>query len=143
MKKSNKRTYDKLKTRLYRAEDLFEESTGYGQKFETLTEVGEYVTKISRLDSSIRRVGYIGIKLAHGNAVDHWADFEENLIYLLSDQMTEQIVLHEIAHLIAGKEKAFHGHDFCWIYLDLTLRWRGRKAYTDLRNKMREVGIFP
>lgn len=139
----SRRAYDKLKKALYEAEELLVLSeSGNGRNFDTISEAAAWVSKIYSIDPLFRGKPYVAVRRAHGNAKSSWADFEENCLTLNEDHMDEQTILHELAHLVTDYDLPFHGHDFCWNYLDLTLRWRGISAYVELRDALRSTGIF-
>lgn len=138
-----RRPYDKFKQAVYKAEDsLLNTSHGFGRTFETLSDVLEWVATIHSVDPLFRGAKHVVVLPAHGNAKASWASFEENAIVLNEEGMNEQIILHELAHLLTGKEIVFHGSEFCWNYLDLTLRWRGKEVYFELRDALRSTGVF-
>lgn len=139
----SRRPYDLKKKLVYDAEEVFEASEfGNGREFSTISEAAHYITKVHSLDPLFRDKPFIAVRRAHGNSSRSWADYEENCISLVEEQMNEQIILHELAHLATDEAGPFHGPDFYWNYLDLTLRWRGPQAYVVLRDAMRDTGVF-
>ncbi len=54
---------------------------------------------------------------------------------------TRKIVLHEVAHVVQPSCTAWHGREFCKIYLALVKKWIGREAYDALKAAFKEHGV--
>lgn len=137
-----KRPRDQHKWALYEAEDVLQAGKGFGRQFLNISHAVQWVHTIQSVDELLEGLPWIGVKKAHGNAKASWAVFEDSSIVLTSHGLCEQIILHELAHLATGPGYSYHGREFCWNYLDLTLRWRGASVYIELRNAIRERGII-
>lgn len=135
---SQRRTRDTKKKLVYAAE----EDMDYGRDFDSIVECQQFVHLVQGVDPIFQGKPWISVKAAHGNAKSSWAVWEDNAITLSEQGMNEQVILHELAHLATDPEVPFHGKDFCWNYLDLTLRWRGVDAYLVLRNALRAEGAL-
>lgn len=134
-----RRPYDTQKNRVYAAES----KCSPGREFETMTDLERWGLTVYYVDRLFNPVDPVFFKEAHGNAKFSHADLITNTISIYKYHMDEQVVLHELAHLTVDPDHcAFHGPEFCWNYLDLTLRWRGVDAYIELRNAFKEEGCL-
>lgn len=150
-----RRKRDVWRKRLYAAEMEAFASDEHGRIFKTLPEAQEYVFTVQGLDSLLSGLPWVGVEAAHGNAKGSWACFEDHTVSLalggccddengenVHEGVCEQVILHELAHIATGGEVQWHGREFCWNYLDLTLRWRGPSMYLQLRDAIRKQGIL-
>lgn len=56
------------------------------------------------------------------------------LIRMPRKQLSKAIVIHELAHLCASREEAWHGRDFCLVFLELINRCLGYAEGDQLRD---------
>lgn len=133
---------DQHRKLLYEAEDELLNNIGPGRCFNSIKEAQNWVHTIQAVDVLLSRLPWVSVREAHGNAKASWAVFEDNAISLAADGMNEQVILHELAHLVTGNGIPYHGREFCWNYLDLTLRWRGPSIYIELRDAIRSRDII-
>lgn len=132
---------DTYRKRLYAAEAASVDNTP-GRVFQNISECQAWIYTVQGLDPLLAGKAWISAQLPHGNATGSWCDFENNVLFLHDEHWNEQAILHELAHFATGEGFSGHGKQFCWNYLDLTLRWRGPSVYLELRNAIRERGIL-
>lgn len=123
--------------RLYAAED----QVSRGRSFDSIVDCQQFVSTVQSVDTLFAGRPWVSVKKAHGNAKSSWICYEENIVSLLPEHMNEQVILHELSHIVTPRDVQWHGKEFCWNYLDLTMRWRGPSVYLDLRNAIRAQGI--
>ena len=62
-------------------------------------------------------------------------------IELTPGQVTQGVLLHELAHL-CSPEGSYHDHRFCANYIKLVRHWLGALAAEELLRALREEGAF-
>lgn len=137
-----KRPKDHYRLKLYAAEETLRYSVGFGHVYADISEAQQFVHMVQAADSLLSGLPWITVQQAHGNAKASWAVFAENMISLTREGLNVQIILHELAHLATGPKYSYHGKEFAWNYLDLSLNWRGVKVYKELRDAIRAQGII-
>ncbi len=86
-----------------------------------------------------RGIGHVTVRDGRGRSRTACADYfvgTGRVIKLPLWGRTRPVILHELAHHLAGLE-AKHGPDFARAYLDLVRRWIGRDAAARLRAEYR------
>lgn len=133
---------DQYKKVLYAAEDQFMLQHSPGRTFDSIQDAQSWVHLVQSVDPLLEDIPWVSVRPAHGNVKASRAYFEENALSMVDCHLNEQVILHELAHLATGRGYPHHGREFCWNYLDLTLRWRGANVYLELRNAIRDKGII-
>lgn len=137
---ARRRIYDIPKERVYEAEALCHP----GREFESMEDLARWGRTILYVDELFPHSDRpIKFQKAHGNAKSSSAHIEKRVIDICWTMMDEATVLHELAHFTVDNDRCMHhGPEFCWNFLDLTLRWRGVDAYLELRNAFREACVL-
>lgn len=66
----------------------------------------------------------------------------EGVVLVADGGLTQPVLLHELAHLLAGPE-AGHGPGFARVHLTLVRHDMGFPAYVEYRDALRGTGSFP
>lgn len=116
---------------VYRAENkcFARKNSPQFRTFRTIPEIQQYCDELTRSDWFAQIFGDIDIKIRDGRgrrSACAWIGF--NIIKLPRKFRKEWILLHEIAHLTAGRNDDKHGPVFCRNYLNLVGHKLGESA---------------
>ena len=144
------RPRDSQRKRVYDAEWRIDFST-YGGRLETVEALQHWTNKInnSRWMSGFVTKHSPGIMYRPVTVKDGRSRRRAGAhIYLRTAEIpipkwcrSKLMILHEMAHIYTPLYVAWHGQDFCATYLDLTRRWLGKDAHTDLKNAFIESKV--
>jgi hypothetical protein len=116
-----------------------------GRKWQTIPEIQTYVDRLlasavwRRLCHSVTRVI---VKPAQWNALSSRAypdpDRTGGTIRLHPEHYCQLLLFHELTHLAQAPDTAWHGPEFCLIYLRLVYHWMGDRIADALDQRFKE-----
>lgn len=125
--------------RLYQAEGCL---WAHGRDFSSNTEVVNYLDNICETEWFIKQYGWsirpIRIQSLHSNKWAGCASREENVIYLR--RRTENVVLHEFAHLLCSTDE--HDHEFVGHFTFLIRNAMGFYAWSEFTYELEKVDYY-
>jgi putative metallohydrolase (TIGR04338 family) len=105
----------------------------------------KYVTKICKSAWFRRRFPTMGIVRVKDGRRCRKATGGWGTINMPRWSRTKIIVLHELSHAVQNaaspEPQAWHGREFCKIYLAFVKKWIGREAYDALKASFKEHGV--
>ena len=116
--------------------------TRKGMEFEDLSACQVYVDKVVNSRWWTRRYPHCRNVIvspkrggtAYGMPPQTWARPVTGEILLPPWAMNERVIIHELSHCAAPMTIAWHGREYCAIFLEMITRWMGKEAGTELRN---------
>lgn len=143
---------DTQKARLYRAEDAccwMKKDGRTAPDFPDVKAAERYINKLRNSAWAKRRwpkfqwQGPVSVQTGHGCN----CSTSGNRITLSRWGYTYGVVLHELAHAIIARERrlypgaAYHGREFCAVYLQLVQHKLGKPAADELRARFKAWGV--
>ena len=128
---------DTQKSRVYSAE----RSVPHGRRLETVPEIQAFLDGIIKQKWFIQRYGEkhpISISDGRGTRIARGGGWHVNLP---GWSRSELIILHEFAHNLQPSWSAWHGREFCKIFLELVSFVMGRVAYSLLKAAYQEKRV--
>jgi hypothetical protein len=128
----------KQQTRLYEAEKCLWD---HGRVFNSIREVGEYLQDITKSDYFVSKFGWIPPIEIRNFSSRSWAgcaDRHQYIIYL--KRMNENVVLHELAHLLSSCDE--HDHEFTGNLMFLVREFMGFNAFAEFSQELDRVEYF-
>lgn len=112
-----------------------------GRRFASLKAVRAYVQAVTETEEWSERCPVQACVEVHSSAGDRkwagWADTDSHAIWTSLD---EQVILHELAHLLTPRQG--HGPGFARAYLELVREHMGFHAYGALRAAFSAHGVL-
>lgn len=130
-----------MKTQQFALYDA-ERKVNMGRRFQTHLEVQSYLDLMTQTrwwmndHPDVRDIECASSR-RRGTSVGKWYSQDRaGYIEMAPDHLVENIVLHEVAHVVSHAEDCSNSHDpaFAQAYLVLVFRQRGLEAWTDLRD---------
>jgi len=124
--------------RLYQAERCL---WGHGRDFASNQEVIEYLDSVVQSDWFVKRYGWVPPIRVEPMRSTKWAgcaDRQGYVIYL--KRRTENVVLHELAHLLNYSDQ--HDHSFVDIMLHLIRNAMGFYAWSEFMYELKREGYY-
>lgn len=124
--------------RLYEAERCL---WGHGRSFSSNQEVADYLNTVVESDWFVKQYGWIPPVKIETLRSQKWAgcaDRQGFTIYL--KRRTENVVLHELSHLICGTDE--HDHPFVRTMLHLVRHAMGFYAWAEFSYELKKVDYY-
>jgi len=110
-----------------------------GQRIETVPEIQAYVDKLTNSAWFKRRwpnTSYRGIVVKDGRRARR-ASGGFGCISFPRWSRVEWVILHELAHCLAGQRGGWHGQPFCKVYIELVTHQLGKESGDALKRELR------
>lgn len=133
------RVRDSQRSKVYKAETVIH---NIGEKFETVNDVSIYLRKIMNSDWFQQRYPektWFDIRDGRGTRYARGSNLSYGGVYMNLPRWArrESVILHELAHGLQPANTAWHGREFCAIYIELVGRFMGKEAEKKLRESFK------
>lgn len=122
--------------RVYAAEDECPE----GFRFRSIAEIRSWVRSIVQSDAWVKNNGPVEVRVLSNGDRDASEAIWPDAIWIADSMRTQKTVLHELAHLLAGKGTG-HGKEFVAAYLVLAASFWGHVYVDHLQRAFKRHGV--
>jgi putative metallohydrolase (TIGR04338 family) len=135
---------DSQRQRAYDAEKQFVIALGAGRAFHTLDEIQAYLFNLMQsiwFQKTFAFKKSVTVKLGRSNGQSRGNPSGAITIANRKNNMNEELVLHELAHVLAGDADGWHGRTWCMTFLQLIRKKFGPEAEDKMKECFTAQGV--